>query len=190
LHRSSTLEQFEEAFMGRVQALARAYELLSRDGWKSVAIADLLRTQLSPFADDRRYCAKGDDVMLTADAALGFGLALYELATNATKYGALSVPSGRVEVRWRVESAPPREYPEEGGATHRARNLIFEWVERDGPEVNAPTRRGFGSELIERQLKYELDGKTAMTFDKAGLRVTLTVPISDAIQVLRSQPAQ
>jgi two-component system CheB/CheR fusion protein len=121
--------------------------------------------------------------MLSADAALGFGLALYELATNATKYGALSIPTGRVEVKWRVEQARAGEHAEEAPKANGARNLIFEWVEHGGPEVNVPTRRGFGSELIERQLRYELNGKAAMTFDKAGLQVKLTVPITEAIQV-------
>ena len=186
LHRSSDLKQFEEAFMGRMQALARAYELLSREGWKRVAIADLLRTQLSPFAGDGRYSATGADVMLTADAALGFGLALYELATNATKYGALSAPSGQVEVRWRVAQSQRGGASEEAPVSNLAHSLIFEWIERGGPEVSSPTHRGFGSELIERQLRYELNGKTAMTFDNTGLKVTLTVPLSDAIQVVHS----
>ncbi len=186
LHRTSDLKQFEQAFMGRMQALARAYELLSRDGWKRVAIADLLRTQLSPFVGDRRFSATGEDVMLTADAALGFGLAVYELATNATKYGALAAPSGQVEVKWRVTQAQPSGPSEHAPVANLAHNLIFEWIERGGPEVSPPTRRGFGSELIERQLRYELNGRAAMAFHKAGLHVTLTVPLSEAIQVVHS----
>lgn len=186
MHRSADLKQFEAAFMGRMQALARAYELLSRDRWKRVAIADLLRAQLSPFAGDRRYSATGADIMLTADAALGFSLALYELATNAMKYGALSAPSGHIEVRWTVARAQLHEPLENASTANLAHNLIFEWIERNGPEVKAPTRHGFGSELIERQLRYELDGRAAMTFDKKGVQVTLTLPITDAIQVAHS----
>jgi two-component sensor histidine kinase len=88
-----------------------------------------------------------------------------------------------VNVKWRVEQAHAGEHSEEASKAKHARNLIFEWIERDGPEVSAPTRRGFGSELIERQLRYELNGRTAMIFDKSGLQVTLTVPVSDAIQI-------
>lgn len=184
LHRSADLRQFADSFMGRLQALARAYELLSREGWKSVAIADLLRTQLEPFASDERYSASGVDVVLAADSALGFGLALYELAANATKYGALSIPAGRLVVRWSVAAVRQKDSLEntmENGAGRGA--LIFEWIELDGPEVDLPEKRGLGSELIERQLRYELNGEAAMTFDKTGLHVTLTIPMTDALQL-------
>ena len=133
LRRSTDLKQFEGAFMGRVQALARAYELLSAEGWKSVSMADLLRAQLSPFADGKRFNADGCEVMLTADAALGFGLAIYELATNATKYGALSTPNGHIEVSWKVDSES-HEHPSDGtGDTARSHNLIMQWRERLTP---------------------------------------------------------
>jgi CheY-like chemotaxis protein len=108
---------------------------------------------------------------------------LYELATNATKYGALSAPSGQIKVTWRVEQATPTEHFAAPLTENRRGSLVFEWIEQGGPEVEPPNRRGFGSELIERQLRYELNGKAAMTFEKSGLHVTLTVPITDAIQV-------
>ena len=109
LRRSADVKQFEAAFMGRMQSLARAYELVSRGGWHEVAVSDLLRTQLEPFAaEGNRYSVEGQHVLLTASAALALGLVLYELATNATKHGALSVPDGRVDVAWRLESAGRR----------------------------------------------------------------------------------
>ena len=92
----------------------------------------------------------------------------------------------QVEVKWKVAQAQPIGHSQQAPVANLGHHLIFEWIERGGPEVSAPTRRGFGSELIERQLRYELNGRAAMTFHKTGLHVTLTVPLSDAIQVMHS----
>jgi two-component system, chemotaxis family, CheB/CheR fusion protein len=173
LHRSEDLKQFERAFMGRMQALARAYELVSRDGWHKVAIGELLRTQLGPFTGEgNRYTAEGNRILLTANAALALGLVLYELATNATKYGALSVATGHIDVSWRLN-----------GQGDDQRALLFHWRERGGPKVTPPTRHGFGSELVQRQLRYELNGKTAMEFSEDGLEVTVEIPAAGAVIV-------
>jgi two-component system CheB/CheR fusion protein len=168
---STDVQQFEKAFMGRMQSLARAYELLSRGGWQEVSIADLLNIQLAPFAAEGNRCTReGEKVMLTANAALALGLVLYELATNATKYGALSVPDGHIDVSWRLDRH------DEGDAT-----LIFSWRERDGPIVSEPTRRGFGTELLQRQLRYELNGNATMDFKRDGLQVVLEIPVHGSI---------
>ncbi len=173
LHRSTDMKQFEKSFMGRVQSLARAYELVSRGGWHRVSVAELLDAQLAPFAPEGgRYRAEGEPVLLTASAALAFGLVLYELATNATKYGALSVPSGHIELAWRLKA--------QDGATPA---LVFSWRERGGPPVTEPTRRGFGSELLQRQLRYELNGQATMEFLEEGLQVTVEIPASGAVVV-------
>jgi two-component system CheB/CheR fusion protein len=179
LRRSSNLEEYEGSFMGRMQALARAYELLSRDGWHSVPIAELLRSQLAPFTggEGRRYTAQGDDVVLVASAALSIGLVVYELATNATKYGALSVPGGHVDISWQFIGS-------NGGKPH----LVLQWNEHGGPPVKQPTRHGFGSELVQRQLRYELNGQASLDYAESGLRVTMTIPASDAIQLARPTP--
>jgi two-component system, chemotaxis family, CheB/CheR fusion protein len=171
LHRSANMQEFEKSFMGRMQALARAYELLSRDGWHNVDMTELLRTQLSPFAaEEGRYSVEGENVLLTANAALSMGLVVYELATNATKYGALSAPSGHVHVSW--------ELKRNGSASP---DLVLRWNESGGPPVEAPQRQGFGSELMQRQLKYELNGQAAMEFAESGLRVTLVIPVAGAV---------
>jgi two-component system CheB/CheR fusion protein len=157
--------------MGRMQSLARAYDLVSREGWRKVGIMELVKTQLEPFAAERnRYSVAGEQVLLTANAALALGLVLYELATNATKYGALSAAEGRIEIAWRIESRI--------GSTPM---LVFQWQERDGPKVEEPSRRGFGSELLQRQLRYELNGETRMDFHSDGLHATLEIPVNDAI---------
>jgi two-component system CheB/CheR fusion protein len=171
MSQSTDVQQFEKAFMGRMQSLARAYELLSRGGWQEVSVADLLNIQLAPFAAEGNRCKlEGEKVMLTANAALALGLVLYELATNATKYGALSVPDGHVDVSWRLERKG------EGDDT-----LVFSWRERDGPTVSEPTRRGFGTELLQRQLRYELNGNATMDFQRDGLRVMLEIPMHGSL---------
>lgn len=171
LHRSADLKQFQASFMGRVQALARAYELLSRDGWKEIALVDLMRTQLSGSTPPRRYTIRGEPITLNADAALALGLVLYELATNATKYGALSNSHGELDVSWTFESEVSRGDP--------SGNLNIEWIERGGPPVADLTGRGFGCELIERQLEHALNGEAKFDFRETGLRVTLLIPIKD-----------
>jgi two-component system CheB/CheR fusion protein len=180
LHKSSDLQYFENAFFGRMQALARAYELLSRDGWHKVPVAELLRTQLSPFMPDGgRYTVDGDHQVLTANAALSMGLVMYELATNSTKYGALSLPTGHVKVKWWIDTRA------EGG-----KEFILRWSESGGPRVNQPTRHGFGSELVQRQLKYELNGRAVMEFVETGLVVTLSIPVEEALEVAEVAGAQ
>jgi two-component sensor histidine kinase len=107
-------------------------------------------------------------VRLTPKAALSLGMVLHELATNAAKHGALSAEGGRVAVAWSAEG---------GGAAAR---LVLRWAESGGPPVaqDGPERRGFGSELIERQLRHDLGGSYEVEFAEAGLRATLSLPIT------------
>lgn len=172
LHRSSDLQEFETAYFGRMQALARAYELLTREGWQNVPLADLISTQLSAFASDgQRYSATGESVVLTANSALSLGLVFYELATNATKYGALSTSTGHVAISWRVAKSPDTG----------SENLLLEWVETGGPQVVAPTRQGFGSELVNRQLRYELRGEAVLEYAPSGVIARLRLPADEAL---------
>lgn len=161
LQRSDDLRMFERSFMGRVQALSRAYQLLSHDGQHNVSIKEMLRAQLEPFASQRRYSAVGENFILRAEAAVPLGLIVYELGTNAVKYGALAVAEGYIDVSWALSDS-------EG--------LIFNWTERNGPVVKEPTHRGFGSELVHHQLRYELNGSAVMEFAEGGLRVRIALP--------------
>jgi two-component system CheB/CheR fusion protein len=98
-------------------------------------------------------------------AAETFALAVHELATNALKYGALSKPEGRIDISWRVDGASDPG------------QLVFDWREKGGPSVASPQRAGFGSELLEKTLAFELKGKTTLRYDTSGLHCTIAIPI-------------
>jgi len=127
---------------------------------------------LEAFGQDTtsKAMVHGPRVVLPARAAQAMGMALNELCTNAIKYGALSVPGGRVEVRWSIHTPV-------AGDPAAQQVLELSWVECDGPRVAPPTRRGFGTELIEGAINYELGGSAVLTFDPQGLRATLRVEL-------------
>lgn len=169
LDRCEDTGQFKAKFFGRIQALACAYETLTCAERQQVSLGDLIRAQLAPFATEgRRFSVQGEPLVLLPNAALSLGLVVYELATNATKYGALSVPSGHVHIDWQIRT------DEDSGA-----RLALSWRESGGPDVKPAARHGFGSELVQRQLKYELNGEAVMDFAPDGLRVSLFVPIEE-----------
>ena len=107
---------------------------------------------------------------MTPRVALTLALGLHELTTNASKYGALSVPAGRIEVRWRIERRPSQ-----------LSLLWIEWRERDGPQVKTPERQGFGTRFIEGSVASELRGKAVLDYDPAGLICTMQIPIESTI---------
>jgi two-component sensor histidine kinase len=127
-----------------------------------------VRAQLAHFADlvGPRIAVEGPRLRLNAAAAQAIGLALHELATNAGKYGALSVDAGRVDVRWRVE-----------GDT-----FMMSWTERNGPPVSRPKRRGFGSAVVESMAKQSLDGEVELDYAPSGLMWRLTCPATNALE--------
>ena len=167
LRRASSLDDFGVTFAARIKALGAAHELVSRGGWRDVLLLDLIEKELQPYATGAdRLVIQGSPVWLKPSAALSLGMVLHEMATNAAKHGALSAESGRVSVRWARE--------EIGGTEH----LVLRWSESGGPAVIAsPERRGFGSELMARQLHYDLKGKLEVDFDKNGLRSMIALPV-------------
>jgi two-component system CheB/CheR fusion protein len=164
--RSSSVAGFEEALLGRVEALGRAYGLVTRERGGDVALGEVVREELEPHVADGgdRVATRGPGVMLRSRAAVALGLVLHELATNAVKHGALSSAEGRVAVEWRVEELAD------------GRRLILCWEEAGGPPVRGPGTRGFGSELIEHQVGHDLGGEVATDFRPRGLAVRLVVP--------------
>jgi two-component sensor histidine kinase len=153
-----TLAQAREAFDGRLQALARANRQLSQSNWGNISLADVVRLELEPFA--ARVKMQGVGVMLQAQHAQSFSLALHELATNAAKYGALSNTMGTVEISWTVL----RE--------ETTRKLKFRWLESGGPRVVAPTKHGFGSSLLKASF-----ANVHINFATRGLSCEIDVPL-------------
>jgi len=167
-------EDFIERFSERIQALSANQDLLVRNEWNGVEIADLARAQLAHFADliGSRIVVRGPRLRLKAASAQAIGLALHELATNAGKYGALSADAGRVEVRWATD-----------GDT-----LAMSWTERGGPPVSAPKRRGFGTIVMEAMAERSVDGKVDLDYTPSGLTWRLTCPAANALEPREREP--
>lgn len=143
------------AFQERLAALAAAHDLLTRESWEGATLAQLVEGAVGHHNEaERRVDASGPDVTLGPKAAVSLVMAFHELATNAAKYGALSVPGGRVALRWELDG--------QGG-------LRLEWRETGGPQVRAPEQRGFGLRMIERALSTDLGGAVSVQFPPEGL---------------------
>jgi two-component sensor histidine kinase len=153
-----------EAFNGRLDALARASTLLRLERAQGADLAAIVRTALEPFAEGRQLVLDGTLMVLPPRVAGILSLALNELVTNAAKHGALSVLDGRVAVHWHLEDP---------------RRLVLEWREEGGPPVRSPRRRGFGRELIERALSYELDAQVDLQFATDGVRCRIAIPLGE-----------
>lgn len=164
--RSASLAAFKVDFSERLQGLSRSLDLLVEDA-HGAWIADLVRSQVEPFAkvDGVRIATTGAPFYLDADAAQSIGLALHELATNAVKHGALSIPGGIVTVRWDVTTDDS-----EG-------RFRLQWFERNGPKVAAPTHQGFGTVVLQRMAGQAMKGKVDHRYDELGVSWVLEVPV-------------
>ena len=164
--------QAYEKFEARLMGLSEVHEVLTRERWHGAALQEVAERALRPFggASDR-IRLQGPDVWLAPGAALTMALVFHELATNAVKYGSLSVDAGRVDLTWAIQGPHDR--------------LRLAWAETGGPPVTAPTRRGFGSRLIERALHSELRGSAAMTFDAAGLTCVMEAVLPERADMLK-----
>lgn len=164
LRHAETLQDFHGAFDARLSALSQTHNLLTRTRWRGSGLHHLLEAELAPYGTgaDGRIGLSGPPVHLDAKATIALGLAVHELATNAAKYGALSVPGGRVSVAWDVDAGSM---------------LTLDWTESGGPPVHPPRRRGFGSRLIERGLAYDLRGTVRLTFAPAGVLCRMRFPL-------------
>lgn len=150
-----------ETFQARLRALGGAHELLLRRDWDSAPLAEVAAHVLTPFGRRNRFQVDGPAIDLGSRAVLSASLVLHELATNATKYGALTVPGGNVLLSWRVEGD----------------RLIVDWSERGGPPAVEPTRRGFGSRLLRSGLAGS--GGTKLRYEAEGFSATLTVGLAE-----------
>jgi PAS domain S-box-containing protein len=169
--------RFREAFESRLLALSKTHDLLTRNAWRDADLRAIVDQELAPYRrdGDQRVAAQGPPIRVPARIAINLGLVVHELVTNAAKYGALSTPSGKVDISWRVEPGTP------------APNLRITWREMHGPLVKPPAHRGFGSRLIERSIAGELSGRVQLEFLPGGLAADLTFPI-DAAALEESPP--
>ena len=153
----------QRAVEARLMALARSHDLLTREAWDSAGLKDVVHDALAPFGIDSersgRFRIEGPNVRLLPNVALALALGLHELATNAVKYGALSNDMGSVRLIWHRQ----------GDTLH------LTWEEQGGPPVAFPTRRGFGSRLIQRGLAQEVDGMVELAYPPEGVRCTMTL---------------
>ena len=162
-----SIDAFLNQFSARLQALATSHDLLVQESWYGVSLFELVRSQLGHYLDrvGAQISLEGPTVVLKPEAAQSLGLALHELATNAAKYGALSVPAGHVTIKWR--RLPATE----------GHGVEIWWSEERGPKVRAPKQRGFGSMVIEHNLVRALDAEVNMTFSPEGLRCRIVIPL-------------
>ncbi len=166
LTRAQSMEEFVGAVEGRILSLSRVHSILSQSRWEGADLASLLRDELAPFdlGNRSRIAAEGPDVLLDSATAQTLALALHELATNTAKYGALSLPSGRLDVAWRIDG----------------HDLLIHWNEQGGPEVAPPTRQGFGTSAIVAGIKQQQGGDVTFDWRKEGLDCQLRIPLKQA----------
>jgi two-component sensor histidine kinase len=157
-----------EKYQGRIAAFGRAHDLLTAANWAAAPLQDVINTALSPYrTGEGRITVSGPPLIVKSRQALALSLAIHELATNALKYGALSVTSGRVSITWSSEDhvGEPR--------------FAFAWQESGGPPVSEPSTVGFGSRLISRALREDFKGSVEVSYESTGLICRLTAPLEN-----------
>lgn len=161
---STDIPSFQKQFDDRLKSLSVSHDLLVRENWQDVSIAELVRSQLAfvSGSDVARIAVEGPALRLSPNQAEYLGLALHELATNAVKYGALSVPMGKISAVWKADEA--------------ARQLLFEWREVDGPPAAEPKRKGFGSIILKTIVPAVFRGTTEVRYQPQGLIWQLKAP--------------
>jgi len=166
LTRAKSVDDYVQAIEGRIKALARAHTLLSDSRWRGADLGTLVGEELAPYrAGDKIQC-HGPDISLQPATAQGLALALHELATNAAKYGALSTDTGRVDICWGADG----------------NTFMMSWIEREGPPVSAPKRRGFGATVIEAMAERSVGGTVDLDYAPSGLTWRLTCPAGNALE--------
>lgn len=166
---ASDPDAIREAIGSRLAALSRSHDLLTRENWDSAGLRDVITDALEPFRVSdgwaERIVIAGKDIRIPPGSALALGLAFNELATNAVKYGAFSNATGSVLIEWTFEATP--EGP----------RLMLHWREKGGPPVEPPSRKGFGSRMIEHGLAHELQGSVELDYPSDGAVCTMNIPM-------------
>jgi PAS domain S-box-containing protein len=170
LRNAPSMQEARDALESRLLALSRAHDVLTQENWEGADLYDIVAQAVAPYSSpgEDRLHLKGSEVRLPPRMALAIAMAFQELATNAVKYGALSNTAGEVRIEWDLHE----------GAGERRLHLM--WAESGGPSVREPSRRGFGTRLIERSLAQDLGGQVKVRFEPSGLVCTVDAPLHDA----------
>jgi PAS domain S-box-containing protein len=164
-------ERLVEEVEARLRAMARSQDLLVHAKWQGAPIDSVVKSQIEPFGIGERCQVLGDALLLSPPAVQYIGMALYELATNSVKYGALSSPYGKVTIAW---SLTPRD--DAGEKAGDAGEFQLEWREQGGPGVQQVATAGFGRKVLEQLISFALEGRTTLIFHPAGVRWNLFAP--------------
>jgi two-component sensor histidine kinase len=165
LRTADSIEHGQQAIESRLLALGRAHDLLLQAQWSSTSLAHIVKGATEPYDSkgENKFSIEGPDFKITSGAVIALAMTLNELCTNATKFGALSVPAGRIQIVWTIDPNNER--------------LHLAWTETGGPDVRAPTRQSFGTRLIQT-LGKQLNGKVELTYAANGLVYALDVPLN------------
>lgn len=165
---ATSIEHGQQAMEGRLVALGRAHDLLMQISWSNASLSHTLGGATEPYDSlgVRRFHFNGPDIRITSGAVIALAMTLNELCTNTTKFGALSTAAGRIEISWTIDDLKQR--------------LRLTWTERGGPPVQRPTRRSFGTRMME-SLGQQLNGHVRLTYDPSGFVYFLDVPVSSII---------
>ena len=161
---SGSMDEFLQVFDGRIQSMANAHALLSRNHWHGVSLADIVNSELAPYVGAGSVAVGGPDVMLTTEATQPVAIVLHELVTNASKYGALTSPQGRITVHW--------DFQQDRGEAP----LVLNWIERGGPACHLPRQSGYGTRAIRSLIPYELGGSVELDFASDGVCCRIELP--------------
>jgi two-component sensor histidine kinase/FixJ family two-component response regulator len=173
LRTATSMPHASAAIDGRFAALGRAHDLLTRVSWDNATVESTVRNAVEPFDQGGgRFVIAGETIRITSSSVIAFAMTLNELCTNTTKFGALSVPDGRVQIGWTAE----------GG------RLQFEWVEVGGPPVASPTRKSFGTRMMT-SLGQQLRGEVKLDYRPDGFVYTLDVPLDSLVPRAKDAPA-
>jgi two-component sensor histidine kinase len=162
---ATSIEQGQKAMEGRLLALGRAHDLLMQVSWANASLSHTFSSATEPYDGQgaRRFHFNGPDLRITSGAVVALAMTFNELCTNTTKFGALSVPAGRVDISWTIDEPKQR--------------LRLVWTERGGPAVQPPARRSFGTRMME-SLGHQLNGQVQLAYEPSGFVYSLDVPLS------------
>src|SRR6202795_241430 len=168
LRAATSIEHGQHAIEGRLVALGRAHDLLLQARWANATLEHTIRGATEPYVSigSGRISIQGPDIRITSGAVIALAMTLNELCTNTTKFGALSVPAGRIEIVWKIDVAMQR--------------LHLTWSEKNGPTVHAPSRQSFGTRLIG-SLGHQLKGQVNLAYDATGFVYVLDVPMASLV---------